>query len=249
MKKLIQSLLNKVGYKLVPNADPFNFPVEMTKEERALVELAGQYSMTGPLRMWALVQSIRHVATKDLEGDFVECGVWRGGNLVLMKKMQEACGLDREIYAFDTFEGMSEPTEIDVDFAGKSVDKMMKSQPKKETINNIHAYCEIDTVKKNLASCGVNDGIRFIKGKVQDTLPDEKNLPEKISILRLDTDWYESTKAEMEILYPRLVKGGVLIVDDYGHYKGAQVAVDEYFGDAKPWLHFVDYTCRLAIKS
>jgi hypothetical protein len=74
-------------------------------------------------------------------------------------------------------------------------------------------------------------------------------LPEKISILRLDTDWYESTKIELEILYPLLEPGGVLIVDDYGHFEGAKKAVDEYFCDSKPWMQYVDYSCRLIIKN
>jgi O-methyltransferase len=81
------------------------------------------------------------------------------------------------------------------------------------------------------------------------TLLDDANLPVAISLLRLDTDWYESTKIELEILYPRLVLGGVLIIDDYGHFRGAQKAVDEFFTDQHIWLHRVDYTCRLMIKA
>jgi hypothetical protein len=77
---------------------------------------------------------------------------------------------------------------------------------------------------------------------------EEKNLPEQISILRLDTDWYTSTKIELEVLYKKLVKGGILIIDDYGHWQGARKAVDEYFKNKNIWLHYVDYTCRYIIK-
>ena len=93
------------------------------------------------------------------------------------------------------------------------------------------------------------DNIKLIKGRVEETLLVLKNLPKKISILRLDTDFYSSTKVELNILYPRLVKGGVLIIDDYGFWKGARKAVDEYFKNFRPFFHYVDHSCRLMIKS
>ena len=91
---------------------------------------------------------------------------------------------------------------------------------------------------------------KFFKTVTQEEIKDrlKKNLPEKISILRLDTDWYESTKIELEVLYPRLMSGGFLIIEDYGHFKGFRKAVDEYFKDNMPYLHYVNYTCRLIIK-
>ena len=75
------------------------------------------------------------------------------------------------------------------------------------------------------------------------------NLPEKISLLRLDTDFYNSTKIELEILYPKLINDGFLIIDDYGHWKGSRKAVDDYFNNKKPFIHIVDETCRLIIKN
>lgn len=92
------------------------------------------------------------------------------------------------------------------------------------------------------------ENINFIIGPVEKSLLLEKNLPKKISVLRLDTDWYASTKIELEILYQRLVQGGVLIIDDYGHWQGCRKAVDEYFFNKKKWLHVYDYTCRYLIK-
>ena len=123
----------------------------------------------------------------------------------------------------------------------------MKSEMKSESMINIHAFSKIDSVKKNISKYSNLDNIQFIKGPVEKTLIIEENLPSKISILRLDTDWYSSTKVELEILYPRLVQGGVLIIDDYGHFQGAKKAVDEFFNNKK-WLHVVDYTCRYIIK-
>ena len=91
---------------------------------------------------------------------------------------------------------------------------------------------------------------QFVKGKVENTLLKEENLPKKISFLRLDTDFYESTKKELEILFPRLEKKGILIVDDYGHWKGSKKAVDEYFAFDKKFkfFHRIDYASRLYIK-
>ena len=107
----------------------------------------------------------------------------------------------------------------------------------------------LDEVKQNLFSVNYNqDNISFFKGKVEDTLPTDQ--VEQIAILRLDTDWYESTKHELITLYDKLVPGGILIIDDYGHWSGAKKAVDEFIEERelKLLLNRVDYTCRLAIK-
>ena len=122
----------------------------------------------------------------------------------------------------------------------------MYDEHKKKKIG--FAECSLNEVKKNLIKNANTDNIFFIKGKVENTLNNKKNLPKKISILRLDTDFYESTKIELEILFPRLVKGGILIIDDYGFWKGARKAVDDYFGDYRQFFHYVDHSCRLLIK-
>jgi hypothetical protein len=90
--------------------------------------------------------------------------------------------------------------------------------------------------------------VNLVKGPVESTIP--ATIPDQLAILRLDTDWYESTKHELDHLYPRLVSGGILIIDDYGHWQGARQAVDEYFArqNLKPLLSRIDYTCRIMIK-
>jgi len=113
--------------------------------------------------------------------------------------------------------------------------------------HSIHCFASIDLVKNNLIENN-SKNVKLIKGDVAQTLQNPSNLPEKIAILRLDTDWYDSTKIELEILYPLLEPGGVLIIDDYGHFEGARKAIDEYFKTEKPFMHYVDYTCRLIIK-
>ena len=225
------------------------YPVEATTQEQELMSLAGQYSITGPDRMWALLQSMKHIRQNGLDGDLVECGVWRGGNLVLMRRFADEHFPNKTVFGYDTFEGMPDATDIDEDNFGNKAADMMKSSQKDETIVNIHAYATLDAVVNNLRLCASLERVKLIKGPVEETLLHEANLPAEISLLRLDTDWYESTKIELEVLYPRLISGGVLIIDDYGHFRGAQKAVDEFFADQYIWLHRVDYTCRLMIKT
>jgi hypothetical protein len=219
--------------------------IEVNKYEKKLINKCLQYSMTNFERMWSLIQSFHHVRQESLVGDFVECGVWKGGNIILLKKLIEQFNLKKNIYGFDTFEGMVEPSFYDVNYNNKSAKKMF-DEHKKKGIG--FAMCSLDDVKRNIKKNTKPDNIFLIKGKVENTLKNKKKLPKKISILRLDTDFYESTKIQLEILFPRLVKGGVLIVDDYGFWKGAKKAVDEYFCDYRQFMHYVDHSCRLLIK-
>lgn len=166
-----------------------------------------------------------------------------------MRLFSDYLNLSKKVIGFDTFDGMTSPENIDEDYRGRNADVLMKSTLKIENIKNIHAYCSLEQVNRNFDNIGIKKGsINLIKGKVEETLLIPNNLPRKISVLRLDTDWYKSTKIELEVLYPLLVKGGVLIIDDYGHFKGAREAVDEYFKNQKIWLHNIDYSCRLLIK-
>jgi hypothetical protein len=219
--------------------------IEVNNYEKKLINKCLQYSMTNFERMWSLIQSFHHVRQESLVGDFVECGVWKGGNIILLKKLIEKFNMKKNIYGFDTFEGMVEPSFYDVNYNNKPAKKMFDEHKKNEIG---FAMCSLDDVKRNIKKNTKTDNIFLIKGKVEDTLKNKRKLPKKISILRLDTDFYESTKIELEILFPRLVKGGVLIVDDYGFWKGAKKAVDEYFCDYRQFMHYVDHSCRLLIK-
>ena len=131
-------------------------------------------------------------------------------------------------YLFDTFEGMTKPTTFDRNALTKDLAIKKFNRLKKENHNN-WCYASLDDVKNSFMKYDLMDKAFFIKGDVNTTLNDLKNLPEKISLLRLDTDFYDSTKIELEKLYPLLSKNGILIIDDYGHWKGAKKAVDEYF--------------------
>ena len=225
-----------------------DFPVEATKEEKEIIKLSDKYSMTGSIRMWVLLQAVKKVIKNKIEGDIVECGVWKGGNLILCQKYLNLQNVNIKIHGFDNFEGMVKPKEIDADYRNVPASEM-HSLFKKDKNKNSWAYCSLEEINKNINETVPKHNIKLIKGIVEKTLLEPKNLPDKISILRLDTDFYESTKIELEILYPKLVSGGFLIIDDYGHFKGCRKAVDEYFKDDLPYLHYVDYSCRVIIKS
>lgn len=248
LKKIIVGILSKARLEIRRFPTPETiFPVETSLFERQLISKATRYSMTGIVRMWALIQAFNHVQENNILGDYVECGVWQGGNLILLSQLQESIGANRTIYGFDTFSGMTTPTHYDVDYRGNLAGEVMQRVTKIDGEKSIHALASLALVKSNLHENNAKN-IKLIEGDVAVTLSELKNLPEKIAILRLDTDWYESTKVELETLYPLLEPGGVLIIDDYGHYSGARKAVDEYFKGTGVWMHYVDYTCRLIVK-
>jgi hypothetical protein len=144
---------------------------------------------------------------------------------------------------------MSEPTKDDISAVDQTTAGDLLNAVGRTDGDNVWCYSPLEEVKSNLKKTEYPFGqIHFIKGKVEDTLP-EPSIG-KIALLRLDTDWYESTKHELETLYDKLVPGGVLIIDDYGHWSGSRKAVDEFIADRKLslFLHRIDYTGRLAIK-
>lgn len=223
---------------------------ELTPADEELLGKVRGLSMTSPIAQWEFVRAIRYIEAMGIPGDIVECGVWRGGNLALAGMMRRELGFERQIYAFDTFAGMTAPTEHDRKSEGVGeVDTPAKFSALEQGDHNDWCYASIEDVKANFARlAGAQEPLRTIKGPVQETLTDPANLPERIAVLRLDTDFYDSTKIEMEVLYPRLQPGGVLIVDDYGEWAGARKAVDEYFGDTFVWLQRVTHTVRMMVK-
>ena len=222
--------------------------VGMEPEFLELYERCAEFTMTSVERMYALYKATEHVVKAGVPGDLVECGVWRGGSSMLSALALQRLGDDeRKIYLYDTFEGMSEPDERDVSFRGDV------AAPKWQSLDaggvNEWCYSPLEEVEANMLSTGIDrDRLRFVKGKVEDTLP--ATMPERISLLRLDTDWYESTYHELRHLFPLLSTGGVLIVDDYGHWEGAREATDRYLAevDAPILLNRVDYTGRVGVR-
>lgn len=264
MKKLVKKLFKAFGLQISlvdkrnteSEADQVDYSriiPEISDAEKEMIQLALMYSMTSAERMWAVIQSLKHIIDKKIPGDIIECGVWKGGNILLFSLFLDKHNSKRNIWAYDTYDGMSDPTDVDISFRGADartrLEQIAKNLTGEGEARDKWCYSGLEEVQSNLlAHVQDIEHIKFVKGKVEDTLKDEQNIPKQISLLRLDTDWYESTKAELEILYPRLASGGILIIDDYGHWQGSQKAVDEYFAGQNILLHRIDYSCRLLIK-
>ncbi len=213
----------------------------------AIYHKVAPFTMTSPERITALCDAVRYVVNARIPGDYVECGVWRGGSSMAAALSLMAAGDEtRRLHLFDTFEGMSAPSEHDL----RAEDDVSAAAllGDSDKADKIWCRASIEDVAANMASTGYpQDRIALCKGLVEETLP--ARAPDSIAILRLDTDWYESTRHELEHLYPRLAVGGVLIIDDYGYWAGARKAVDDYFADAPILLNRIDRTGRIAIKA
>jgi O-methyltransferase len=237
--------LNRLGYRLNKIGQ---IPADADENERRLVQSVDSYTMTPVEARLELLRGVGYIIDQKIPGAFVECGVWRGGSMMLVARMLQKLGVyDRELYLFDTFSGMTPPTLHDITWDGRPVKEILERAPPGP--HNIWCIASLEEVKVNIAQVEYPpEKIHFIAGPVEKTVPQEA--PELIALLRLDTDWYESTKHELEHLYPRLQSGGVLIIDDYGAYQGARKAVDEYFSrlPKAPMLHRITGTVRTAIK-
>ena len=221
---------------------------DATPAQIEIVASVREHTMTSPERILALCNAVEYLSTNNVAGDFVECGVWRGGSMAAAARTLAYSGRsDRTLWMYDTYDGMSEPTDLDIDLRGQTAEQLMSMQDRSDP-GSVWCCSQLEQVKTTMAQSGYPiDRVKFIVGKVEETLPIE--VPDKIALLRLDTDWYESTRCEMEFLFPKLVPGGVLIVDDYGHWDGCRRAVDEYFqrNQLTMLLNRIDYTGRVGV--
>jgi hypothetical protein len=248
VKRGARLALGRLGYRLAP-ASPL-LPPDFTREQAALWELVAPYTMTTTACVAVLADAVRHVIREDIGGAIVECGVWRGGSMMAVAKtLVEAGRDDVDLYLYDTFEGMSAPTERDVHSSGRRADELLAADRDPET-SVLWARAQLEDVRRAMALVPYPASrLHFVQGPIEETISDRA--PSRIALLRLDTDWYASTKHELIHLYPRLAQGGVLIIDDYGSWRGAQEATDEYF-DAHPprplLVRIDDGGARLAVK-
>jgi O-methyltransferase len=250
LSKALQPIFRSLGYELISSSRKNKYPMGFDPKVIEIFEAVKPFTMTSIDRISAVVAAVQYVTQNDIDGSFVECGVWRGGSsMAMIYALQRLALTNRELYMYDTYEGMSAPSEFDISASGNSAHNKF-SQTKISEDSSDWCLASLEDVRKNILSTGYPaEKINFIKGKVEDTVPAQ--VPEKIALLRLDTDWYESTKHELIHLYPRLSQNGILIIDDYGHWQGARKAVDEYFKEtgAPVFLNRIDYTGRLVIKS
>jgi hypothetical protein len=240
----IQRVVNRFGYRFERA-----IPADLDESTVETIRRVASFTMTSPEEIAALCSATEYVVRSGVQGDFVECGVWKGGSMMAVAlTLGRLAATDRTLWLYDTFAGMAAPTEVDrrawdpvaasTDFATGCLDEG----------GHKWAFADLDLVRTNMRSTGYpSDHLRFVPGLVEDTIPE--SAPEQIALLRLDTDFHDSTRHELEHLYPRLGRGGVLIVDDYGSWHGARKAVDDYVADGHP-MHLVrvDSTVHLAVK-
>jgi len=222
-------------------------PIDFDEADAELCQRVAPYTMTTPARIYALARAVEYVVSRPVSGALVECGVWRGGSMMAIALTLLRLGVrDRDLYLFDTFEGMTEPGKEDVKHTGERAADILASSSR-----DSHDWAVASLGEVRAAVLGVGypeEKIHFVRGPVEETLP--MNAPADIALLRLDTDWHSSTKHALGHLYPGLRPSGVLLIDDYAYWKGARQAVDEYMreNDVQLLLNRIDYSARIAVK-
>ena len=227
---MVHSQINKLQEGMVDLENPWTEEIWRTVRK---------CTMTDRARVNSLVNAVQYTVENNIPGDFVECGVWQGGSIMAMIMTLQKMGEKRKIWLYDTFEGMSDATEEDT-HNNKHADVLMEKNPV------VKCIAPLDLVKKNINKLKYEGDLIYVKGKVEDTIPD--HMPEKIGLLRLDTDWYESTKHEMYNLWPILEEDAVMIVDDYNWWDGSTKAINEYFSEEPKTLTRISVCGVLTIK-
>jgi O-methyltransferase len=254
-KNGVKRLVRKMGYSLAPLPDPNAIPQDLDERFKLL---ARRMHNLGPLEMpqHTTYAAVEYILNAGLAGDLIECGVYQGRQILMMAETLKARGvLDRDIYLYDTFAGQIQPTVEDYkdnENPTASYEANLARWKKGQITGASRAWkvATVEEVQRNVFLSGYPpERFHFIKGDVLSTLPN--HLHDRIALLRLDTDWYESTKQELTHLYDRLVVGGVLIIDDYGRWRGCRKAVDEYFaslGARAPFLVRTSGSERVSVK-
>lgn len=247
IKGLLKRSLGVFGYEL--RRKTAERPADFSEQDQDLIDWVKPFTLTTPERLLGLIRATEYLVANRIPGAFVECGVWRGGSMMAVaRRLKELNCVDRDLYLYDTFEGMPTPSDHDVSMHGEVAVKSFTDMQGRAD-GSQWCLAGLDEVRANMALAGYPARlIHYVKGKVEDTVP--QTVPAQIALLRLDTDWYESTRHELEYLWPLLSPQGVLILDDYGYWKGARKAVDDFLATLpfKPLLNRLDHTGRLLIK-
>jgi len=245
IKKIIRKLKGKLNYPPEATSRDIEIISTVLKPQNKKEAL----SMLTVDKLFECIQTIKYLENNKIDGDIIECGVWRGGCSLAMKMVLNDFNSQRKLILIDTFDGMTEPSNWDINFRDNAINSYKKFKHKKDDI--WMCYASLESVKNVFKKYKLNKNVSFLKGDVMETLKNDENIPERIALLRLDTDWYESTKFEMERLYPKLTRNGVLLIDDYGLWDGQRKAVDEYFEinkQERPYKWITDYAGRGYLK-
>ena len=245
LRREVRELRSAPKGKPAPRPPRREFPLDFDEQFQDIIRQVRPYTMTDINKLHVLLSATQYVVRHGLAGDFVECGVWRGGSMHAAARMLDSLGdRERDLYLFDTYEGMPPPSEADAR-GGRSAADLLASSAKD---TRMWAIASLEDVKAGFETVPYPaERVHFVPGKVEDTIP--AHLPERIALLRLDTDWYESTAHELVHAYERLVPGGVLLLDDYGDWEGAKLATDEFLErTGEPLLLVRMSTGRAAVK-
>ena len=238
----------------------YDFP----KEGGEAVQIAKNNSMMIPLNLFTLFEQAAYCEHKRIPGAYVECGVWKGGAVGVMAKANLDFGRERrELHLFDAFDNICWPVaELD---GAKAIEDMAKYAGKTD-VNEMHGQLEpIEGAYDFIGGHGTIDAckelleqklkyppekISYHKGWFQDTVPVDAEKIAEIAILRLDGDYYHSIKVCLDYLYDKVVKGGLVVIDDYGYYDGCTKAVDEFLDlrNIKTFLSYSSPGCRYFVK-
>ena len=246
LKKLMIKFFDMFGYE-IKRKNNFNdrwgdFIAELSEDRRKQIKYFQKITLASELNLWSIYQSLKYINDENIDGDIVECGVYNGNTMAFIGEINDELNLNKKIWGYDTFNGF-----VKNSFTDKDID--LKSR-KKVNYDSPNIFYSLNEVKKNIKQNNNKNFEKyiFIEGNILETLNIKDNYPNKISFLRLDTDIYKTTKKQLEILYEKLVTGGVLHIDDYGICPGVKTAVDNFFSNENIWLHRVDMTCRYLIK-
>ena len=246
---MIKKILRKIFFN--KNNLYQNMIVEMDINSELFIKASSKYTFKSELEMWTVMCCLRNIINQKIDGDIVETGVWKGGTLILIKKILEDCNAKKKIIGFDTFEGGFEaPGELDKKILfGFKEKKRIYEDNTPFNFKKFKTSSLTDTLSNIKKNCKNVDELYLIKGKIEDTL-DKENI-KKISLLMLDTDYYGSTKFALEKLYDKVSQNGIIYIDDYGNWKGAKQAVDEFFKSKKinPFLIRTSTASRIFIKN
>jgi O-methyltransferase len=261
LKQGTQRILGRLGYRVVrvplgsatgEGAESESVPPDFDAEAASIVQAVRSHTLTPPERIYMLCEAVRYVVRAGVPGSFVECGVWRGGSsLAMVRTLLSLERRDRDIYMFDTFERMPDPGPEDVDIMGVPAAHYHAILESGGEYDHRYDFLPFEDVKASFRALAYPSArLHFVKGLVEETIPEQA--PDSIALLRLDTDYYQSTRHELEHLFDRISPGGVLLIDDYGHFHGCRQATDELVSELASQgrhllLNRIDYSARIAV--
>ena len=260
LKDVLKKVIDKSGYEIQRKHSLLGYDLE--DEANELILRIRPNTMLSRERLVTLYQQVVHCERNDLAGDFVECGVWKGGSVGLMALANLKTGKSRRhIHLYDSFSEICEPDgKVDGARAVEEVRAWSKDGGVSGKLVPVAGFYDLlggpGTLEGNRELLEKKIGydpafLHYHKGWFQDTLPATAKQVSQIAILRLDGDWYASTKVCLDYLYSKVVKDGFVIIDDYGAYDGCRKAVDEFRASQKinGYLHHIDKVARYWNKS